>query len=84
MPMKTLNVQKISRDELLKKWKIKGKFLPKGELFIRSDSKGNINFEKSPVYTWAEIVEEQKRRPVHFTVDPEIFFDLSNTNLSRI
>lgn len=70
--MKTLNVQKISRDELLKEWKIKGKFLPYGELFIRSDKKGNINFDKAPVYTWEEIQKEQKKRAVHFTIPPNI------------
>ncbi len=70
--MKTLNVQKIDRDELLIKWGIGGKFLPYGELFIRSDRKGNVNFDKAPVYTWKEIKEEQKKRPVHFTIPSNI------------
>jgi len=68
--MKTLNVQKIERSELLEKWGLKGTFIPYVELFIRSDRKGNVNFDKAPVYTWPEIQIEQKRRPVHFTLPP--------------
>lgn len=71
--MKTLNVQKVNRKTLLRIWKITGKFLPSGELFIRSDKEGNVNYNKAPVYSWPEIQQEQKRRPVHFTVPPHIF-----------
>lgn len=71
--MKTLNVQKISRHELLIKWKIGGKFLPHGELFIRSDRKGNVNFDKAPVYTWEELQSEKaKGSKVQFTLPPNI------------
>ena len=71
--MKTLNVQKIARKELLQKWGVKGKFISHEELFIRSDRKGNVNFDKAPVYTWSELKEIKKKRAVHFTVSPEIF-----------
>ena len=71
--MKTLNVQKVERRELLKRWRITGKFLPSGELFIRSNAKGEVNWDKAPVYSWVEIQAEQKKRPVHFTCDPKIF-----------
>lgn len=68
--MKMLSVQKVSREDLLHHWKIEGRFIPYGELFIRSDKKGKINWDKAPVYTWSEIEKEQKRRRVIFTTDP--------------
>lgn len=70
--MKTLNVQKITRKELAKQWGTCAWILPLGELFIRSNSKGFINYDKAPVYTWQEIQDVKKRRPVHFTVPQEI------------
>ena len=71
---KTLHLQKVSLSELSQNWG----FTPVGikpgsEIFIRSDRKGNINWDKAPVYTWKEVQEQQKIRPVHFTVNPEIF-----------
>lgn len=67
--MKTLNVIKTSRFELFKKWG----FMPSigGELFIRCNSKAEINWDKAPVYTWREIQKEQTKRPVHFLVPKE-------------
>lgn len=45
----------------------------RGELFIRCNSKAEINWEKAPVYTWPEIQKEQKKRPVHFLVPKKLF-----------
>jgi hypothetical protein len=73
--MKTLNVQKITFKELLDNWGTCAYigFRPGQEIFIRSNAKGLINWDKAPAYTWQEIQTEMKRRPVHFTVDPKIF-----------
>lgn len=71
--MKTLNVTKVSREVLLKKWAIHGKFLPKGELFMRCNAQGKINWDKAPVYSWPELVDEMKRRKVLFPLEKGIF-----------
>ncbi len=68
--MRTLNVQKTSNKELSKKWNM-DVFLM-GELFIRSDRNGNVNWDKASVYTWAEIQDEMRHRRVHFTVNTKI------------
>jgi hypothetical protein len=69
--MKTLNVVKTNRYELEQMWGL----MPSlgGELFIRCNAKAEINWDKAPVYTWKEIQQEQKKRPVHFLVPKEIF-----------
>lgn len=73
--MKTLNVQKITFEELLEKWGTCAhvSFRSGQELFIRSNAKGIVNWDKAPVYTWSEMLKEQKRRRVIYTVDPKIF-----------
>ncbi len=73
--MKALNVQKITYSELKKHWGscVDISFRRSQELFIRSNAKGVVNYDKAPVYTWDEIEKEQKRRPVFFTVPSEIF-----------
>lgn len=75
--MKALNVQKISRKELFRHWHDAGlvamAFGNQTAMYIRSDSKGNVNWDKAPIYTWNEILKEQTKRAVHFTVDPEVF-----------
>lgn len=69
--MKTLNVIKTNNRELAEKWG----FFPflRGELFIRCNSKAEINWDKAPVYTWEEIQAEQKKRRVCFLVPKEVF-----------
>lgn len=71
--MRTMNVQKITREELFEHWQdaelVQVAFYPNHtELFIRSNAKGVVNWDSAPLYTWAEIQKEQQRRPVHFTV----------------
>lgn len=70
-----LNVQKITFKQLLDNWGTCAHvaFRPGQELFIRSNARGVINWDKAPVYTWSELQKVKKRRPVHFTVDPEIY-----------
>jgi hypothetical protein len=69
--MKTLTVQKISYEELTKGWKKEPVIFRRDqELFIRCNKKGEINWDKAPVYTWPEIQEQQLKRPVHFSAGP--------------
>lgn len=70
---RTLNVVKITRAELREKWGDCAFILPDAELFIRCDRRVNILWDKSPVYTWPEIQQEQKRRVVAFRVPKEVF-----------
>ena len=69
--MKTLNVIKTNLSELTEHWG----FRPSigGELFIRCNAKGEVNWDKAPVYKWSEIQQEQKRRRVCFRVPESIF-----------
>lgn len=73
--MKSLSVQKTSRVALLLRWGQCALILPPGELFIRSDRKGNVKWDSAPVYTPQEIEEEKKRRKVIFTL-PKNFLAL--------
>lgn len=70
--MKTLNLRKTSREELqLNGWSTA--LLGGRELFIRCNSKGEVNFDKAPVYNWHEVQEESLKRRVCFRVDHKIF-----------
>lgn len=72
--MKTLNVVKTNLDELEEHWGFyPGLLNPSVERFIRCNRKGQINWDKAPVYSWAEIQEEQKKRRVCFLVPKETF-----------
>lgn len=73
--MRVLNLQKITFKQLLDNWGTCAhvSFRPGQELFIRSNRKGIINWNIAPVYTWQEVKAAKKRRPVHFTVPPDIF-----------
>lgn len=72
---RVLNVQKISFDELLEKWGTCAYigFRRGQELFIRSNAKGLINWDKAPVYTAKEIRSVRRKRRVCYTVHPEVF-----------
>jgi hypothetical protein len=56
--MKTLNVKSTTKNEVESKWGLK---LPYGftnkEIFIRCDSKGNVNWDNAPVYIKQELEE---------------------------
>lgn len=74
--MKTLNVVKISPSILYHHWgETAYMFKNKTEIFIRSDYRGVINWDKAPVYTWPEIQKESQKRRVCFRV-PSVIFDL--------
>ena len=67
---KTLNVKRITVSELEEKW---GFSLPTGlraqrALFVRCDAKGNVNWDKAPVYCESEL----KDRPVVEIGGPEL------------
>lgn len=72
---RVLNVQKITFKELLENWGDCAyiSFRNGQELFIRSNAKGVINWDKAPVYTAQEIRKVKRRRRVCYTVNPEIF-----------
>jgi uncharacterized protein YhdP len=56
---KTLNVKRVTIEELTEKWG----FCPPikdSVVFIRCDAKGNVNWDKAPVYMQSEL----KGRPV--------------------
>ena len=53
--MKTLNVRHTSNKELTEKWGVDTNF--KGELYIRCNSKGVVNWGKSSVYTMDELLK---------------------------
>jgi hypothetical protein len=54
--MKTLNVKRVSKSRLEKKW---GGTLPRlypETLYIRCNAKGEVNWEKALVYKFSELV----------------------------
>lgn len=73
MKKRSLNVIKTTRREIAKQWGTCAWLLPLGELYIRCNSKTIINWDKAPVYTWDEIKQIMKVRPVHFLVPAEEF-----------
>ena len=54
--MKTLNVKKTNIHELEKHWGFKPPVMDP-VLYIRCNVKGSVNWEKSPVYTYQELLE---------------------------
>lgn len=54
--MKTLNVKKTSIKELENQWGMTGLVGLKGDLYIRCDKDGIINWDKAHVYSSSELV----------------------------
>jgi hypothetical protein len=55
--MKTLNVKRVSKCRLERRW---GGPLPRlypDTLYIRCNAKGEVNWDKAPVYKFSELVE---------------------------
>jgi len=52
---KKLNVRKTNNSELSEKWGIPVNF--SGDSFIRCNSKGEVNWEKSSTYSSTELIE---------------------------
>ena len=52
---RTLNVKRTSNGELIKKWGLSVNF--KGEIFIRCNQSGVVNWDKAPVYYLRELKE---------------------------
>lgn len=56
--MKNLNVKSVSPKEVAKQWKVNESMLPQTkELFIRCNSKGEVNWEVAPIYRKEELEE---------------------------
>jgi len=53
--MKTLNVKQTNNAEISHQWGMNTRFL--GQLFIRCNAKGVINWEKAPVYSLGELLK---------------------------
>lgn len=51
--MKKLNIKPTTKKELAEKWNMPVHF--GGELFIRCNAKGDVNWSKAPVYTKDEL-----------------------------
>lgn len=77
--MRTLNVVKVLKDDVIINWSIKKySLLPSGELFIRCNRKGDINWARAPLYSWNEIQREQARRRVCFLIPSDNNLAYSN------
>ena len=57
---RTLNVKRTSRAELKKMWGFPMAHAMKDPLFIRCNAKGEVNWDKAPVYSQDEISEREK------------------------
>jgi hypothetical protein len=53
--MKTLNVIKTTREELSEKWQIPLPTAYRNPLYARANAKGEVNWEKTAIYTQKEI-----------------------------
>jgi len=51
---KTLNVKRVTIEELTKKWGFVPPITCK-VLFVRCDAKGNVNWDKAPVFSESEL-----------------------------
>ena len=57
--MKTLNVKHTNMTEIVREWGFSPVPIPGwdgGPLFIRCNAKGEINWDKAPVYTYKELI----------------------------
>lgn len=55
--MKRLNVKVTSIAELTEKWGFNPGLFLKGDLYIRCNSKGDVNWKNAPVYRSTELIE---------------------------
>ena len=53
--MKTLNVIKTTREEVTQKWDMPIPIHFRNPLYARSNAKGEVNWEKTAIYTQKEI-----------------------------
>lgn len=69
--MRKLFLQKIEKATLCKKWQTKGTLIGEHEeLFVRSNKKGQINWNKTVLYFWDDVVKAKENRHVIFTLPP--------------
>ena len=66
-----LHVQKISKKLLCQKWETKGNLIKDSEeIFVRSNKKGQINWDNTTLYFWDDLVKVKEKRLVVFTLPP--------------
>lgn len=53
--MKTLNVKPVTSMQVTEKWKIPMPFV--GVRYIRCNAKGEVNWDKAPLFTAEELIE---------------------------
>lgn len=68
--MRKLYVQKVTKERLCKEWETKGTLLGDQELFVRSNKNGQVNWDKTVLYFWDELLEVKEKRQVVFTLPP--------------
>lgn len=75
--MRKIYLQKVSKELLCEKWESKGTLLGDSELFVRSNKKGEINWDKTVLYFWSDVVKVKDVRQVIYTIPPypEYLFD---------
>ncbi len=56
MSKKKLNVKRITKKELEEKWEMKLPLLKQDVVFIRCNAKGEVNWEKAPIYSAEELL----------------------------
>lgn len=57
MNKKTLNVKRTTNSEIAANWELDFNPSLKGELFVRCNAKGEINWEKAPIYRLEELLK---------------------------
>jgi hypothetical protein len=57
MNKKTLNVKRTTNSEIAANWELDYSPGMTGELFVRCNAKGEINWEKAPIYRLEELLK---------------------------
>lgn len=55
--MRTLNVKKVSKSEVEQKWGYQLPIMWGNTLYMRCNAKGEVNWDKAPIYQAFELVE---------------------------
>lgn len=55
--MKTLNVKKVNKKEVEQKWGFSLPISLEFILYIRCNAKGDVNWEKAPIYKFTELIK---------------------------
>ena len=55
--MKTLNVKKVTKNQVEKEWGYQLPVIWSNTLYVRCNSKGEVNWDKAPIYQPNELVD---------------------------